>query len=141
MKKRNLVAMFLLSIFTFGIYMLYWLGSTRNEMIARNKDLKTPSIIIVLVPLVAAFLMIILTGLFNGNGSLQIFTASLFYISIIACICTFLYFIFQYSKAVDKTLKGRYDFIFLFLMSFVNQVAWMLFIQYDFNKLSDKKLK
>lgn len=41
MKNRSSIVYFVLSIFTFGIFYVYWLISTANEMKAKNADIPT----------------------------------------------------------------------------------------------------
>lgn len=48
-KHRNIVLVYLLSIFTFGIYALYWCVSTKNEM---NKlGAKIPTALLLIIPI------------------------------------------------------------------------------------------
>ncbi len=60
MKNRVLWKMFLLEIVTFGIYRLYFLIKTRNEMVRLNPNIKIKSPWFLLVPIIviiAAFLV------------------------------------------------------------------------------------
>ncbi len=50
MKKQNPIAVFLLSLITFGIYSIFWLARTRGEMVRKGADIPTTWLII--VPLV-----------------------------------------------------------------------------------------
>jgi hypothetical protein len=50
MKKRNLIAVFVLSMVTFGIYPIVWAVKTKNEMNALGAQIPTAWLII--VPLV-----------------------------------------------------------------------------------------
>ena len=53
MTKRSAVAVVLLSIFTFGIYRIFWLGNTKDEMNARGADV--PTFRICFIPFVALY--------------------------------------------------------------------------------------
>ncbi|MBP6005602.1 DUF4234 domain-containing protein [Candidatus Saccharibacteria bacterium] len=91
MQKRNSIAVVLFSVFTFGIYNLYWLVSTKEELNQRGGDVPTAWLSI--IPLVSiwwtwkysqavqlatkdqvsagvSFLLLILIGNI-GNGILQ----------------------------------------------------------------------
>lgn len=47
MKQRSPIAVFLLSLITFGIYGIYWLVVTKEEMKARGADIPTAILIII----------------------------------------------------------------------------------------------
>lgn len=55
-KKRSIVLVYLLSIFTFGIYGLYWLHSTKEEM---NNELGAdiPTSILLIIPIANIYWM------------------------------------------------------------------------------------
>ncbi len=46
-EKRSLVAMFFLSIFTFGIYYLYWTVKTKNELNGMGGRIPTAFLLII----------------------------------------------------------------------------------------------
>lgn len=52
MKKRIIWKMFVLEIVTLGIYRLYWLIKTRNEMMKANRSVKIKSPWFLLVPVI-----------------------------------------------------------------------------------------
>lgn len=64
MKQRVLWKMFLLEIVTFGIYRLYYLISTRNEMMKRDPNVKIKSPWFLLAPI-----LVIIVSLFVVIGS------------------------------------------------------------------------
>ncbi len=72
MKNRSLVAVFLLSVITLGLYELYWLVATRNEMVAKF-GAKIPSgvyaVVVNLLQLVglAALIVILLVAIPSNN--------------------------------------------------------------------------
>jgi Domain of unknown function (DUF4234) len=51
MKKRSPIAVFLLSVVTFGIYSLYWLVKTKGEM--NEKGAKIPTAWLIIIPFVS----------------------------------------------------------------------------------------
>ncbi len=55
MKHRSLPKMFLLTIFTLGIYRLYWFAKTRKEMMDL-KPVKIPSVFYLVLPLIVVFI-------------------------------------------------------------------------------------
>ncbi len=52
MKQRSLIQTFLLTIFTFGLYRLYWFIATRKEMMRADKKIKIVSPWILVLPFV-----------------------------------------------------------------------------------------
>ena len=59
MKQRNLWRMFLLELVTLGIYRLYFLVKTRNEMVARDPNVKIKSVWFLIAPWIVMFVAII----------------------------------------------------------------------------------
>ncbi|TMQ07257.1 MAG: DUF4234 domain-containing protein [Deltaproteobacteria bacterium] len=47
MTKRSIIAIILLTIVTFGIYHIYWLVKTKNEMVSMGADIPTGWLIII----------------------------------------------------------------------------------------------
>lgn len=47
MRKQNPLAVFLLSIITFGIYGIFWLARTRGEMVRKGAEIPTTWLIII----------------------------------------------------------------------------------------------
>src|SRR6187402_1071217 len=50
MKKRNVIAVFLLPIITIGIYYFYWFAKTKGEL--NSKGAQIPTTWLIIVPLV-----------------------------------------------------------------------------------------
>ena len=46
-KRRNIFLVYIFSFFTFGIYLLYWLISTKNEMNRLGADIPTGFLLII----------------------------------------------------------------------------------------------
>ena len=58
-KKRNPFVVLLLFLITFGIYWIYWLASTTNELRKNMYDVPSPySLLILLIPIINFFFMI-----------------------------------------------------------------------------------
>ena len=53
MKQRSLVTIFLLSLVTLGIYCIYWLVSTKDEMVQRGAEI--PSAWLLIVPFASIY--------------------------------------------------------------------------------------
>jgi len=49
-KERNIVVVYLLSIITFGIYLLYWFAKTKDEM-NENFGASVPTAILLIIPI------------------------------------------------------------------------------------------
>ncbi len=67
MKNRSPLTVFFLSLLTFGIYDIYWLVVTKNELNKRTKQ-HVPTIwllIFPLAPLIAGYVLLIASGFFN----------------------------------------------------------------------------
>lgn len=52
-KKRNIVMVYLFSLITFGIYGIYWLVATKNEM--NSLGAKIPTAWLIIIPVVNLF--------------------------------------------------------------------------------------
>jgi len=52
-KKRNIVLVYLLTIITFGIYGIYWMVSTKNEM--NSLGAKIPTAWLIIIPIANLF--------------------------------------------------------------------------------------
>jgi hypothetical protein len=64
MKKRNPLAVFFLSIITFGIYDLYWLVKTKSVLNEKTSQ-HTPSIWLLIVPIpviIAGYIVLFTTA-------------------------------------------------------------------------------
>lgn len=146
MKKRNPIAVALLSLFTFGIYGLYWLASTRKVLIRTTNQI-IPSIWWLIVPFilavglyVAAFVPLILSAPTPKGSTPQSNFVYLFIaygLSILAMTVIHIYWYFKYSKAVDdytnKQMSTAISFILLYLVNFIG----MALIQDAFNSRQD----
>ena len=146
MKERNLPVVFVLSIVTVGLYMIYWMYQTRRELLSSGaRDI--PSIFWLLAPLLSTFVIFTLYVISYGSteaspsagvGAL-LFTLGL--ISMIAIPILSLYWVWHYSIGVEVVTKGetgrQFTFWMYILMLLLGvQFVWTLILQAEFNKLA-----
>ncbi|CAN5767145.1 DUF4234 domain-containing protein [soil metagenome] len=55
MTKRSVIMLIILTIVTFGIYLLYWLVKTKDEMVRQGADIPTAWLLI--VPIASIYFM------------------------------------------------------------------------------------
>ena len=55
MTKRSVIMLVILSVITFGIYLLYWLVKTKDEMVRQGADIPTAWLLI--VPIASIYFM------------------------------------------------------------------------------------
>ena len=134
MKQRSLWFVGLMSIFTLGIYSLYWLYVTKNEMNEKyNQDV--PTFAMVFGPFIGIFLItpILLLG---------VEVAALFWLiavpSFLIVTAVVLFWIWKYCQAVEKVTKNGISGIVAFIVFFFADDLAPIFIQHYFNKTSSK---
>lgn len=150
MKRRNLIFVTLASIFTLGIYDIYWAFSTRNELV--KKGYNVPSPWIALAPLlglliVAAAQVLVrfalsTNGVSNFSGltaTLNILSVLVGIFSIIGILPMLVYWTWQYSKAVQEVTKGalttELSMVLAIVATFVGVgFLWTLVVQYYLNQ-------
>lgn len=103
MTKRSVVAVVLLSIFTCGIYELYWLYTTKNELNAKAPE----------EPLKGILVMILLT--------------------IITCGIYGLYWYFKFYQKADKVLNTQNLILYFILSIFGLGIVAEALLQDSFN--------
>lgn len=144
MKKRNPIAVLLLSYITFGIYVIYWLSATRKEIISQNHNEQSiPPVWTVFAPLLGFVALAFIALLFNSSAeSVQ---TALNIVIAVGCIAFFVglfYFGFKFMwryclAAYDLThgTDGKTLFWLWFIGSFfgLGPIA-MLMIQSDLNR-------
>lgn len=149
MKQRNVALVILYSLLTFGIYILFWLNSTRKELIARGAT-HIPGIWMLVVPVIFVIgaLIVFLTTAIRGFNSPELntmiwFTSiGLYMFFVIVWITVWIYWIYKYSQAVDYVTKGQTAFTLSFWLGTALLIlgyfpVWPGIIQDGFNKLAD----
>jgi SNF family Na+-dependent transporter len=143
MKRRSLIAVFLLEIVTLGIYSFYWLYRTRLELIAKT-NMHIPRLIIPFLPGVIFLISLtlqILLGLSHASG----IVISLINTITFACIPVFvgliIWWMWQYSKVVAVATQNTSSQAFTFWIWMLTVIAsvniiWFLVMQNKFNQLS-----
>lgn len=152
MQNRELWKVIVLGIITLGIYDLYWVYKTRQEMV--EKGAKIPPVILLFMPMLILFALMSLLLLFNsatggpsadnaaGTGAVVNFVIILITaLSVTAIIPLAIYWFYKYCKAVEAVTQGRTTFGFAFGMwallgIFSVGFIWPALIQDGFNKVS-----
>ena len=141
--------MFLLTIVTLGIYRLYWFVKTRSEMMQLNKDIKIPSVLWLVAPLL---LVILAIGFFIFNGDFsssdetaknlttnQIFSMAFFYLTLLVAPLLVAIWLWKYSKGVEVVSGEKMTFaIALLILLAVPDGIDILIVQDTFNKIAAK---
>jgi hypothetical protein len=158
MKKRPVWKVIVFGIITLGIYDIYWLYKTRQEMVLKGQ--KVPRVILLFVPL-----FMILLSLIIQTVALQIFTGStqdtseslsasgvpavfnyisvpLFIVGMIAFFVYPFFWFYSYSKAVSAVTYGATSTSLSYLMwvllnFFTLTFVWPGIIQDGFNNIDD----
>jgi len=153
MQKRNPLVVAGLSIITLGIYDLYWLAVTKNELNKQNTGDKVPSIWLLLAPiplLVIGFIVDIVGAAKSpGIGTYNSFSAtaqSNVHVSGLAVVGLLILIVgglgmfvislvwfFKYSKAVNEYTKGKMTTAVSFLLLFLVHIIGVALIQDAFN--------
>lgn len=144
MKKRNPIAVLLLSYITFGIYVAYWLYTTRKEIISQNNNEQSiPPVKTIYMPLLGIAAVGLVALIFNSspgstadvvNGicgliGLGLFAATIYYS---------FKFMWRYCLAASELTHGT-DGKTLFWLWFIGSFFGlgpiaMLMIQSDLNR-------
>lgn len=148
MKNRNLIFVTLLSIVTVGIYDIYWAFSTRNELVKKNLDVPSPLIILApLLALLAIAAIAIPVHLSNSTGNtvtlVNVLSVLFGVVAVLALIPVAVYWVWRYSKAVEKLTKGdltaEISMVIAILSSLVGlSIVWPIVVQYYYNQTSTK---
>jgi hypothetical protein len=160
MQKRNPLAVVGLSIITLGIYDLYWLAKTKNEL---NKHVRTkvPSIWLLIIPVIVAFVAYVLafiglastgatTSSTNGFGSstayapvpehtaiIAVIGFIVAFISIFALAIIAIIWFFKFSKAINEYTDGKMSTAVCFLVLYLIHLIGVALIQDTFNDMLD----
>ena len=124
----------LFSIITFGIYSIYWLVSTTNELRKNTKSAPNPKLL--LLPVITFIFMLI--GTFSYY--LIDFNFGIFYLILLIFLIflnsiIFLFYYYKYSKAINELTGFSVAGLFLLLI-FVSPVG-MILSQIELNKKSE----
>jgi hypothetical protein len=149
MKQRSIGKMFLLTIVTLGIYRLYWFVKTRSEMMQLNKDIKIPSVLWLVAPLLLVILAIgffIFSGDFSSSDETakslttnQIFSMAFFYLTLLVAPFLVAIWLWKYSKGVEVVSGEKMSFaIALLILLAVPDGIDILIVQDTFNKIAAK---
>jgi hypothetical protein len=151
MKRRSILKMLLLTIVTLGFYDLYWIWSTRQELVAKGQ--RVPRFIILLVPIL--MLIVVFPLLFigmaltpggftygNDNAIINVLVVIFGIGGVLAILVVGLWWFYKYCKAAEvvtnQDMTFEVSYVLLILTNLINVgFAWPLFVQYHFNKLSD----
>lgn len=145
MKQRSLIAVFVLNLVTVGIYQLYWLITTRREMIQRGApafpSLAAPLFAWLFTALLAASAFIVYN---YGQSDVPVALVVLLSVAavcmgIIAIIVSIQWF-YKYAEAVEYTTGKHLSHKFVFWMGILFCVygadtLWMLVMQYHYNRV------
>ena len=126
-KYRHPALVILFTIITLGIYAIYWLVSTTNEL----HELKARS-----APNPWLILWMLLLSI--GGSVLTVFTA-LGWIPYIAGFVVMIYFYVRYSKAIVEASKGRASFALLIIFWIIFSPVSIILSQIELNKHAKKR--
>lgn len=144
MKKRNPIAVLVLSYITLGIYTVYWLYATRKEIVDQNHNEQSiPPVKTIYMPLLSIAVVGLVALIFNSspgstadvvNGICGLIGLGLF----IATIYYSFRFMWRYCLAAAELVHGT-DGKTLFWLWFIGSIFGlgpiaMLMIQSDLNR-------
>jgi len=145
MKKRSPVAVFLLSIITFGIYDIYWLVVTKKELNAKTK-IHTPTVWLLFAPYILIFGFAVIAGIMaagsspsasSTNSAFAVFTLVLYGLSFLLILPITFYWFFNFSKAVHEYTSGKMSTGVSFLLLWLLHLLGVAIIQDTFNDMID----
>ncbi len=154
MKNRSPITVFLLSIITLGIYDIYWLVVTKNELNKRTKQ-HVPTIwllIFPLIPFIAGYILLIASGMYSQpstmncipqmyytcpqdapfniiNKNLLITGAIIILVSGVTFLITSLIWFLKFSKAINEFTKGKMSTAVTFLILWLIHLIGVALIQ------------
>ncbi len=154
MKRRHVLAVLGLSYLTLGIYTLYWLYKTRQELLPYLPDKKAiPKLIVLFIPWFVAIGLAIVTAVvtgvivassnspYNSANLMTLTTIVIIMLGFLAvCIVSFWWF-YRYFTAVELVVQGN-DAMLLYTLWIVLSFfglgpVWVLMVQGDLNKFMD----
>jgi hypothetical protein len=152
MQKRSIAAVIILSLITIGIYTVYWLISTRKELVNRGANI--PGLMLLFAPFIvlaaiAALQLILQLGFaITSPGDLptrtiphvlEIFTIGLAVLAVLASIPITVYWTYKYCEGAQHATGGRITSGFAFGMWAVLTICsvgfvWPAIMQDAYNK-------
>lgn len=141
MKKRNLLAVLVLSIVTCGIYILYWLYAVRKELIAKTGNPKDiPYVRILFAPLLLLIPAAILLMMGNNNTALSILGVVLGLASILGVIVVDIFWVYRFCQVTGRVTHKTEGTMLFWLWIVCNLFSIgpvaILIIQNDLNSVS-----
>ncbi|MEI9914335.1 MAG: DUF4234 domain-containing protein [Candidatus Saccharibacteria bacterium] len=148
MKQRNPLAVFALSIVTLGIYDIYWLVVTKNELNQKTRQ-HVPSIWLLIAPslvLIFGYILLIVSAVVSRNNvaygsnsgeGLTIFASIFLILGWIAVLFIGLYWFFKFSKAINEYTSGKMSTAVTFLILYLIHLIGVALIQDTFNDMID----
>lgn len=149
MRKRSPLAVFVLSIVTFGIYDIYWLVTTK-KVLNRETRIRIPTIWLLFLPVLLLIILVPLTVLLpllasSGTHSSAAATVgtSLFLIIfqmiiVLAVLPISFYWFFKYSKAVNEYTRGAMNTGVTFLLLWLLHLIGVALVQDAFNDAAEQ---
>lgn len=150
MKRRSLGQMIVLTIVTLGIYQIFWLYNTKQEMNSLGQ--KVPPLTLLLAPyfatlaVVAAqfFVHFVLNTVQGGSGGSAIVNLISVIIGVLVAIAIIpisIYWLVKYCQAVEVVTNRELNFGTSFILWFVLilfgfSYIWPFIVQNSFNKVA-----
>ena len=139
-KYRNPVLVIIFWFITGGIYGLYWIISTTNELKRlKAKDAPNPMWIlwIILSGIFGTILLIVGAITLMFLIGIPIILAG-FALYITGTVLSIIYY-WKYSKAIDHISKGRYDYVVIFIFWLIFSPVSVVLSQLALNNIAKKK--
>jgi len=136
MKKIRVWEVLLWSLLTLGLYQVYWIYRTRNELVENYKQ-SIPSFAEYLLIPGGLIIAAIVTISFSGNDDPTPLAWILFWVFFLVAMAYAVYWIYQYAKAAEAVTNGkmnRWATIALFLLA--DNIAPSL-LQYFYNRIEE----
>lgn len=142
MRKRSIPVVLILGLVTLGIYPLYWLVSTRKELIRRGAHI--PSVVVLIAPylfmaaLAVLQLIVMILSAANspndgtptslGPPGFETITIVLAVLAFFAVIPVSLFWVYRYCQGAQQITGGRLAVSFSYPLSIILTVFGVNFI-------------